>query len=159
LTAGESPELRWWEIADIGESVTERGWTPTRKVQGHLGSVYDMRFSPDGTVLATASADRTVRLWDGKSGRPIRALVDSDDLLYSVAFSPDSRLIAAGGGDGITRLWEVNTGKLLGLFVHRSVRRMSSVEWLSVDPEGQVETSPGLRDKVRQRKGQNATLR
>jgi WD40 repeat protein len=159
LTAGESPELRWWEIADIGESVTERGWTPMRKMQGHVGAVYDMRFSPDGLMLATASADRTVRLWDGKSGRAIRALVDSDDLLYSVAFSPDSQLIAAGGGDGITRLWEVNSGRLLGLFVHRSMRRRGSVEWLSVDPEGHVETSPGLRDKVRQGKGRNAALR
>ena len=159
LTAGESPELRWWEIADISESVTERGWTPTRKLQGHVGPVYHMRFSPDGSVLATASGDRTVRLWDGKSGQQLRALVDADDLLYSVAFSPDSRLIAAGGGDGITRLWEVSSGKLLGLFVHRSIRSTAPVEWLAVDPEGRFETSSGLRDKVRQRRGQNAELR
>ena len=45
--------------ADIGESVTERGWTPMRKMQGHVGAVYDMRFSPDGLMLATASADHT----------------------------------------------------------------------------------------------------
>ncbi len=159
LTAGESPELRWWEVADIGESVTERGWTPSRKLQGHVGAVYHMRFSPDGSILATASGDRTVRLWDGKSGQQLRALVDADDLLYSVSFSPDSRLIAAGGGDGITRLWEVHSGKLLGLFVHRSMRRTAPVEWLAVDPAGRFEASPGLRDKVRQRRGQNAELR
>ena len=77
LTAGESPELRWWEIADIGESVTERGWTPMRKMQGHVGAVYDMRFSPDGLMLATASAvtyraalGRQVGPGDPRASRP-----------------------------------------------------------------------------------------
>jgi WD40 repeat protein len=156
ITAGESPELRWWELGEIGESVTERGWKPTRKMAGHFGPVYNMRLSRDGSVLATASADKTVRFWDGKTGRPMRILVDSDDLLYSLAFSPDSRLVAAAGGDGMTRIWEVASGKLIAVLVQRSVHSGSAVEWVSVDPSGSYKTSPGLRDQTRERRTQHA---
>jgi hypothetical protein len=151
LTAGESPEIRWWELADIGESVTERGWKPARRMAGHFAPVYDLRFSPDGTLLASAGADRTVRLWEGSTGRLVRTLIDADDLLYSVVFSPDSQRVAASGGDGLTRVWEARTGRLLLTLAQRPLAPKAAAEWLAVAPEGAYEASPGLRESIRRR--------
>jgi len=150
LTAGESPEIRWWEVAKIGESVNERGWNPARKAPGHLATVHSLRFSPDGRVLASVGADRTVRLWDAGTGRFVRALIDADDLLYSVAFSPDSKRIAASGGDGLTRVWEVDSGKLLFVLLHKPLKPDDEKsEWLAVTPDGRYKASSNLKSQIR----------
>ncbi len=149
VTSGESPEIRWWDVTSIGDSVSERGWIPMRKLPGHTAPVYDLRFSPDGTMLATAGADHSVRLWDGSTGRPLRTLIDADDLQYGVAFAPDSKQIAAAGGDGLTRVWDAKTGALRLVLIQKQMARnplepKKSSEWLAVEPGGRYAASSGL---------------
>ena len=69
-------------------------------------------FSPDGTLIATASADRTARIWDTATGtathHPHRAYRPGD----AVAFSPDGTLVATASDDGTARIWDPATGTL-----------------------------------------------
>jgi WD40 repeat protein len=68
-------------------------------------------FSPDGRQLASASFDRTVKLWDTASGKELRTFGGHSDPVPSVAFSPDGRRLASGSADGSAKLWGVTTGE------------------------------------------------
>lgn len=77
---------------------------------GHTGAVYLTTFSPDGTLLATASYDRTARLWDVRDrSRPKQVAVISAhrNWLSSAVFSPDGKVLATTGQDATIRLWDV----------------------------------------------------
>jgi WD40 repeat protein len=85
-------------------------------LKGHTGDAYDVKFSPDGTTLASASADQTVRLWNVATGES-RVLGGHTNEVSSVAFSPDGTMLASGS-DNIVRLWDVATGESRVLEVH-----------------------------------------
>ena len=66
-----------------------------------------MAFSPVGRLLASASADTTVQIWDPATGEHRRTLTGHKDFVRAVAFSPDGRLLASGSDDTTVRLWNL----------------------------------------------------
>ncbi|KAM0502199.1 hypothetical protein ACHAP8_003735 [Fusarium lateritium] len=81
----------------------------------HSSHVNSVSFSPDGTVLATASTDSNIGIWKKKSGSwgtgvrkyPNQVLSGHTSMIWSVAFAPDGRSLASAGTDGEVRIWEV----------------------------------------------------
>lgn len=88
----------------------ELSWSPLLlSLAGHKDSVTSVAFSPSGTLIASSSCDRTVRVWNARSGASILPpLKGHDGGVWCVAFSPDGTRIASGSFD--IRLWDVTTG-------------------------------------------------
>ncbi len=96
--------------ADIQRQTRERLWHTLNQIRevnrfsGHSASVFDIEFSPDGQILASASADHTVRLWT-LEGEPAAVCSGHWDQVHSVKFSPDGQLLASASADRTVRLW------------------------------------------------------
>ncbi|WP_017317618.1 nSTAND1 domain-containing NTPase [Mastigocladopsis repens] len=76
---------------------------------GHANSVNGVSFSPDGKMLASASDDHTVKLWDTSTGQEIKTLTGHTNWIWGVSFSPDGKMLASASKDKTVKLWDTST--------------------------------------------------
>jgi WD40 repeat protein len=75
-------------------------------LKGHTAEVDSVCFSPDGKRLASASGDRTVKVWDAATGKELFTLRGHRSFVNSVCFSPDGKRLASGSSDLTVKLWD-----------------------------------------------------
>ena len=113
------------------------------RLEGHNDRVFSISFSPDGKTIASASADRRVRLW-GSDGKLLQTLEGHSDLVYSISFNPEGQILASGDGKGIIKLWRLD-GTLLQTWNAHS----GWVTGLSFSPDGQMIASASDDDTIK----------
>ena len=105
--------VQLWDMAnEVSPAVEIRQSVYTRiaqegPVSGPKALVWQVTFSPDGTLLAAASGDGMIRIWDVESGSLAATLAGHSKAAASLAFSPDGRWLASGGLDGKVVLWGI----------------------------------------------------
>ncbi len=110
ISVGQDKNLRTWQATDQNKNVGKQ----IKVSGGHGRIVYRVALHPDPKkpMLATCSADSSVRLWD-LGGNLQKNLGGLADHVYAVAISPDGALVAAGGYRGEVRVWKTADGTLL----------------------------------------------
>ena len=155
-------DLEWWACnvgrADqlLGECPAEyRHWewhylkrlchAELRALHGHTQAIRGVAFSPEGRRLASASDDRTVKVWTLDASEPPITLAGHQELVAAVAFSPDGRRLASASGDWVTgkpgevKIWDLVSGReLLNLTGHRA-----AVAGAAFSPDGRLVATAG----------------
>ncbi|RCI14952.1 hypothetical protein L249_6765 [Ophiocordyceps polyrhachis-furcata BCC 54312] len=132
-------------------------YKPRLVLRGHTKPVSQVRISPDGRFVASASADATLKIWNAATGAHIDTLVGHMAGVNCLAWTPDSKTLASGSDDKAIRLWDRITGrpKMRSRRSHLSGGEMSAlrghhnyIHCLAFSPKGNILASGSYDEAV-----------
>jgi WD40 repeat protein len=134
--------LRGWEHRYLNTLFNHLG---QRTFLGHIGPVTGVCFSPDGTRLASASWDQTVKVWDAAKGQELLTLKGHTNQVSCVCFSPNGQRLASASFDQTVKTWDAVKGQeLLTLKGH-----LGLVYSVCFSPDGQRLASASFDQTVK----------
>jgi WD40 repeat protein len=104
-----------------------------RAFGGHIGSIWEASYTPDGRSILTSGDDGMVRLWDAQTGKALYGFNAHFGAVWTTAISPDGQTMLTGSWDQTARLWNVQTRTLLRTLVWP---RQGTVWSVTFTPDG-----------------------
>jgi WD40 repeat protein len=150
-----SRDGKWLAIAsgDPGQYGVARLWAvepgksikPVRDLAEAQDAVFAVAFSPDNKKLATAGADRIIRVYETESGNLLAQIEDHADWIFDIAFSPDGKRLASASRDKTCKVFDVEKKESLVTFTGHG----QPVYTIAFTPDGKAVTSGGEDNVVR----------
>jgi WD40 repeat protein len=134
LESPDGGELNVWGV-DSGKSV--------HSLEGHAHRVLAVAWSPDGTLMASGSADQTVRVWDASSGKETAALKHPSTPAF-LTFSRDGKTLVVGCRGGTVKLWIVERWQERGTLEDITC----SISGIDISPDGKFLAVVGIPFEV-----------
>src|SRR5262249_10853958 len=108
ISAGEDGSIRQWQATDQAKSIGKA----VKPLPGHTNAVFHLAYRPDAKnpLLASCSADLTVRTWNPVTGAALKSMGGFTDLVYAVAISPNGEYVAGGAANGEVRIFKTGDG-------------------------------------------------
>lgn len=116
---------------------------PIARMTGHQQLINHASFSPDGHFVVSASFDKSLRLWDGFTGKFVATFRGHVGPVYQVSWSPDSRMLVSASKDSTLKVWSMRTKKL-AVDLPGHADQVYAVDW---SPDG-LKVASGGRDRV-----------
>jgi WD40 repeat protein len=107
-------------------------------------AISSVAFHPHDQLLASSSDDKTIKLWNLHTLKPVNTLIGHTDEVTSIAISPDGTLLASGSLDHTINLWNLNSGELLCTLTghHRGIHSVA------ISTDGNTLVSGSLDDTI-----------
>src|SRR5689334_3146340 len=96
------------------------GIEPSITLVGHSQTVGRIAWAPDGSILASASGDKTIRLWDIKTGELLQVITGHEEGVWAIEYHPSGDIIASGSHDKTVRIWDAKSGDIINVLRHKS---------------------------------------
>lgn len=108
-----------------------------------------VRYSPGGLVLASSSADRTIRVWNWQEGQEILQIFGHQSIVKAIEFSSDGTILASASADNVAAVWEVQSGRLLHAFGDSLERDGEhGLYSIALSPDGKILGSAGTATTI-----------
>jgi WD40 repeat protein len=146
-TGSDDQTIKLWKIEESNPLRSTRVICVGQPLTGHTKWIWAIAFSPDGKLLASASADCLIKLWDisdVSNPKFKKDLKGHDGEVLSVSFSKNGSLLASGSSDGKVKIWDVKSGKC-----KKTLKVGSPIESVSFNKDGKYLASGSKDGRVR----------
>ncbi|MBI3822826.1 MAG: hypothetical protein HY289_09125 [Planctomycetes bacterium] len=111
FSAGEDGQIRQWQATDSAKAIGKA----TKALAGHGKAVFHIAYhaDPKTPLMASCSADMTVRTWNPVAGAALKTMPGFTDAVWAVAISPDGQLVVGGAANGDVRVFKTSDASLV----------------------------------------------